>query len=135
MENSLKEHNDALSMKFNKSTKSQRIRQNTYNSLVDREQRRQNTLGLESNNKDKSSKQAIYKEEILCKRCPTCYIIKTPRVFHCKVCDCCISVHDHHCPWLGTCIGQRNHQWFVIYIWCTKIHCLLTFVTDLVLLC
>ena len=45
------------------------------------------------------------KDEILCKKCPTCDIIKTPRVYHCSICDCCIGVHDHHCPWVGTCIA------------------------------
>jgi DHHC palmitoyltransferase len=45
------------------------------------------------------------KEDILCKRCASCNIIKTPRVYHCKVCDVCVSVHDHHCPWIGACIG------------------------------
>lgn len=67
------------------------------------------------------------KEDITCKRCPTCNIIKTPRVFHCKICDACISVHDHHCPWLGTCVGQRNHPLFVYYGWATKVHSLFAF--------
>ena len=43
--------------------------------------------------------------EIECKICETCNILKTPRVFHCNICNCCISVHDHHCPWVGSCIG------------------------------
>lgn len=61
------------------------------------------------------------KEEIICKKCPTCKIVRTPRVYHCSVCDCCISVHDHHCPWVGNCIGQRNHKLFVFYNWVTEI--------------
>ena len=63
----------------------------------------------------------VGKDEILCKKCPTCKIIKTPRVYHCSICDCCISVHDHHCPWIGACIGQRNHIYFFAYSWITKI--------------
>lgn len=53
--------------------------------------------------------------------CPTCKIVKTPRVFHCKICDACISVHDHHCPWVGTCIGQRNHKPYFIHLLSTNI--------------
>ena len=45
------------------------------------------------------------KDEIVCKKCITCNIVKTPRVYHCSICDCCISVHDHHCPWVGSCIA------------------------------
>ena len=70
------------------------------------------------------------KEEITCKWCPTCNIIKTPRVFHCKICDACISVHDHHCPWLGTCVGQRNHMYFMAYSWATKVHALFCFILN-----
>ena len=68
------------------------------------------------------------KEEISLDKCPSCDIVKTPRVFHCKECNVCIAVHDHHCPWLGVCIGQRNHAMFYSYCWITKIHCLFTFI-------
>lgn len=61
-----------------------------------------------------------------CKICPTCGIIKTPRVFHCSICDACISVHDHHCPWVGTCIGQRNHKPYFIHGWSTNFLALYT---------
>ena len=52
---------------------------------------------------------------IECNFCETCNIVKTPRVYHCNICDCCISVHDHHCPWIGTCIAQRNKIPFLLY--------------------
>ncbi|KAI3451387.1 hypothetical protein Pfo_008052 [Paulownia fortunei] len=41
--------------------------------------------------------------------CPYCNVVQPPRAKHCHDCDKCVLQFDHHCVWLGTCIGQGNH--------------------------
>ena len=50
------------------------------------------------------------------KICTTCHIVRDLRVFHCSTCGLCILRHDHHCPWLSTCVGLNNHQHFIFLI-------------------
>ena len=59
--------------------------------------------------------------------CSTCKILRPPRSFHCGDCGVCIEIHDHHCPWMGTCIGKRNARYFVLFLFYTALHCFLTF--------
>ena len=31
---------------------------------------------------------------------------------HCEDCNACIDELDHHCPWMGKCIGKGNIAYF-----------------------
>lgn len=54
----------------------------------------------------------FYKERY----CSSCKIMRPPKSSHCRECDRCVKNFDHHCVFVGNCVGARNRANFIWFL-------------------
>jgi hypothetical protein len=59
----------------------------------------------------------LLKEVHPCEMCPDCQVMRSNRSKHCAICNRCVERFDHHCPWINNCVGVKNHNSFIVFIY------------------
>jgi len=55
--------------------------------------------------------------------CGVCKHSRPRSVGHCHYCGVCIDNIDHHCPWSGQCIAEKNIVPFRYFVCCVSLQC------------
>ena len=63
--------------------------------------------------------------------CSKCQKLRPFRCHHCRFCEECIYRMDHHCSWIGNCVGDHNIRYFLLFIFSLSLSCLLGAVTQI----
>ena len=72
--------------------------------------------GKLSNSNNISMLDLVLRGELLEEYCPNCLIKMNYRTKHCIICEKCVDEFDHHCFWVGNCIGKNNYLLFFIFL-------------------
>ena len=70
-------------------------------------------------------------------RCNICYLIYQlkDKISHCNKCNVCYYEYEHHCDWIGHCIGKFNRYFFGIFVFSLLIYILICFSMIFIKIC
>ena len=83
--------------------------------------------GIMINNEYTDLLDIIEKGEEVDNFCPQCLVKQEYRSKHCLICQKCISEFDHHCFWVGNCVGKNNYILFFIFLIYVNLNTLFNF--------
>lgn len=46
----------------------------------------------------------------------TCRIFRPPGTTHCNIWNHWVLKFDHHCTWIGSCVGKNNYKYFIAFL-------------------
>jgi len=92
---------------------------------------REGEASVNVNNENKESLDIRFYRE---RYCETCKIMRPPKSSHCAQCNNCVKGYDHHCNYVGNCVGERNLKFFVLFLFYGALGCFYALVTALVAL-
>ena len=72
--------------------------------------------GIMTNNEYQDLLDIVEKGERIEDFCPYCLVKNKFNSLHCLICQKCIEEFDHHCFWVGNCIGKNNYTFFFIFL-------------------
>jgi palmitoyltransferase len=96
-------------------------------------ERQHSTNGQLPTTRPKLPARAITSQRKPHRYCQPCGITKPPRAHHCRTCDTCVLRFDHHCPWIGQCVGAQNQKFFFVFVVWAALFALWIFATLLAL--
>ena len=80
---------------------------------------------MPANDVERRRPQPLDRPLIQLPQCPHCTARQPARTKHCHECGRCVRRMDHHCWWLGNCVGANNHRLFLAFVTCeTSLVCL-----------
>ena len=56
-------------------------------------------------------------DEVYCNTC-NIYAKRSDDLYHCAICDICVSQSEYHCAWIGKCVGKNNHFCHNLFVGC-----------------
>lgn len=85
------------------------IKHQEFETIKDELHQRESVISLHQNLSETTEKKNL-------RFCSYCKISQPYRTKHCRDCEKCVSLYDHHCPWIGGCVGQNNRIYFFWYV-------------------